>query len=580
MPPNNNVQYLAINDFSPGIVADYRAATGAGAGVPPAILEARKPGEAAYFQSYAIPADQGGGNQAFYTRGFYANDQGHLVPLPVLNPTAFLQLPAFGTDTFVDIAGFTVTPNVNVDDLWTWEHVVVAGAPNHDAMKVFRGTTLIKTHQGPGAVAGPSRGITHVLSRGKRSGFATPGGPELFWEWTSGEPHTDGSVYFYDVFPDPNATNTDTTYEETATIANAAFTLGGQIVGHDGRILRLCEQAHDFGTHKFFSNERVRNTDPPNAVSLTATTTDSIVDPQNPNSFGAWGSLTYGELLLIKQSGGALLVEGDIYAPQITRLPGVQSTGQTVSETASCAAGLVYMTDDGPYLWQGGSQSHRLGYPGGAIQVITANQPASGGSGISCSVQQFNNLVVFSGGVVYDAIHGSWWALQIPYANNSPSISFFGTSTINPGNLYGVTQGAGASGRIEVWQWRPSNYTANVRTTATWLSQPIATGYDTIDITSVEISIGNVTIPPANISISIYFVTIDGTMRFCGTFSPNPASGIPDGTWRFRTPVGVRARNIQPYISCTNTHGDPIVVNEIIIGYTDAGRFGRGNQVS
>lgn len=576
MPSNNDVKYLAIRDFSPGIRADYRINTGIS--LQPAVMPSTKPGEAAFKQTFSIPSDQGGGSADFYTRGYYANDQKNLVPLPYLRGSNPFLMPAFGTDTFQDVAGFVVTPAFvggYTDDFWVWEHVLVAGAPAHDAMKVFRSGTLIKTHTGALTAIGPSRGVTHVLSRGKRTGFATPGGPELFWEWTSGEPHTDGSVMFYDVFPDPSNVALDGTFEETGTINNAALLLGGQILGHDGRILRLCEQNHAFGTHSFFSNERVRNTDPPNSVSLAATTTDSIVDPQTPNIFGAWGSLTYGELLLIKQYGGALLVEGDIYAPQITRLPGVQSTGTQMSETASCAAGLVYMTDDGPYLWQGGSSSQRLGYPAGAIQLITADGPAAGGSGITCSVVVYNNLVIFSGGAVWDSIHGNWWTLQLPYLNIP--LPYFGVSTSAQGTLWGIINGIGTSGRIEIYGWTP-NQLATAQSQGSWLSQPLVTAYDTVDITACEISLGAIPSDFTNVTVGVYFATIDGQMRFCGNFSPNPSH--LDGTWRFRCTVGVRARNIQPYLLITNTQGNLPIVTEITVSYHEAGRFGKGNQTS
>src|SRR5215471_11069999 len=303
MPNNTNKQlhYLAITDFSPGIKADTRVSTIFGSGVEPNATG--QPGEALYTQT--IP-----GFGPAYTQGCYANSEGRLIPLP--GAQALANPIPMGTDTFVDSAGIiaTLANNIPNEDVWVWVHVV-NNTPK-DCMRVYRcpvslvAPTLIKSHIGAGATAGPGRGITRFLSRGQRANFSTPGGPELFWEWTSGEPHTDGSTMFYDVFPDPNATNVDTPdFEETGVINNAAFLLGGQIVPHNGRILRFCEQNHNFGTRKFYSNERVRNTDPPNAVSLTSTTTDSILDPQFPGTYGAWGSLTYGELLIVKQFGGA-----------------------------------------------------------------------------------------------------------------------------------------------------------------------------------------------------------------------------------------------------------------------------------
>jgi len=567
---SDKIEYITINDFSPGVVNDYRVITPSGpigAGHPRPSQEAVKPGMAMSSLRY-------GTNHNIFTKGYYANNNGKLVPLPypisVPNPGLITMVAG---DTYEDTAGFIAVPTqsggIAADDLFQFVHVV--NSTPKDALRVFRNGVNVKTHVGAGATAGPPRGITRFLSRGQRAGFSTPGGPELFYEWTSGEPHTNGSTMFYEVWPDPNAVAVDGTYEETGVVNNATFLLGGQIVGHDGRVLRFCEQNHSMGTHGFFSNERVRNTDPPNSVSLTSTTTDSIVDPQTPNTYGAWGSLTYGELLLIKQFGGAILVEGDIYAPQITRLPGVQSTGSLMSETAWSAQGLVYMTDDGPYVWGGGSNSRRLGWPAGCINVMSSNSMRLGGSGICCSVMPWNNLVIFSGGAVWDSITDAWFCLQ-----DAPLVTSIGYWTPSPtlqSTFYGIDTALDINGKLEFIKYVSD---AGGRSNeGTWISLPIPVAYDTVDIVSVELSLGFLpSTTPSTVTANVSFLDIDGNLVNACNFN---FSNVPQGTnqFRLRMPCGVRASFCLPYLDIINTAGDLPTVNAITIGYREAGSVGQ-----
>jgi hypothetical protein len=580
---NDNIQYLTINDFSPGIRPDFRLTSSSNSQPPYAVSPAIKPGEAAFHLNATLTPNSGGGTQDFFTRGFVSNDQGNLVPGPYLQwDSPATTVPNTVGDTFLDVAGFRVAPILsgtggNYTDAWyVWLHVV--NNTPRDALRFWRlgggtGSVLINTNAGTLAVAGPPRGVTHILSRGRRATFATPAGPELFYEWTSGVPFIDGSVMFYDVHPDPTVPNADNVFQETGVVNNAALLLGGQILAHNGRIIRLCEQQHAFGlpaAAAAWSNERVRNTDPPNSVSLAGTTTDSILDPQNPSIYGAWGSLTYGELLVIKQFGGALLIEGDVYAPQITRLPGVHGTGIHVSEMAQCAAGLVYMTDDGPYLWSGGSTSQRLGYPaGGAILPLFNNYIGQGGSGITCSVQPFNNFVVFSGGAMWDSIHHSWWALEVPYI--TIPIQFFAASQTATAILYGITSAQGNTGKVEIYRWRPTQQSGHLGK-AEWLSQPIPTAYDTIDITSVEVTCSYLPADNTDVTLALYMMTIDNQMQFVANVSPE--SGIGN-VWKFRIPLGIRATHIWPYILLFNNNGNIPIITEIVFGYREAGSVGR-----
>jgi hypothetical protein len=206
---------------------------------------------------------------------------------------------------------------------------------------------------------------------------------------------------------------------------------------------------------------------------------------------------------------------------------------------------------------------------------LTQNVATNGGSGITCSVQAYNNLVIFSGGAVFDSIHQNWWALEVPY--QTVPLTFFKASPTSQAVLYGVTSAIGNSGRIEIYQYRPTQATGHL-SIMEWLSQPIAVSYETVDITSVEISLGAIPADTADVTIAIYLATIDGQMAFVGNFTPSPSNN--DGTWKFRATCGVRARHIQPALFIFNNNGNLPVVDEIVVGYHEAGSIGHQAQVN
>lgn len=538
----NPIQYLRIDDFSPGIVGDSRVAGGTGLEVQ----FARKAGEASVL-SFFQPSN---GFNSSGTLGCIANQYGKLVPLP----GGIVQYSIPITDTFIGAAGIAAAP---VGNPISFIQLTVAGAPAHDTLKIYAGNGLIRTLTGLAVTPQNLRGVSHVWTRGRRSAFDSAGFGVLAYEWTSGEPHTDGSIMFYDVLPDPNNLSSNTPYEETGVINNAAFLLGGQLVAHSGRILRLCETTQAWtAAGNFLSNERVRYTDPPNSVSLTSTTTDSIVDSQYPGGYGAWGSLTFGELLLIKKYGGALLVEGDIYSPQITRLPGVQSTGFTTSEMAWSRQGLVYATDDGYYVWQGGDSAQRLPVPSAMVaRVINVL------SGVNYSMMPYNNWVVTTGGNVFDSVTGSWWKLLSPLT--AGAMAYFTADVNGLSQFWAISDTPNAGGNLEVARF--NNLSINAQQYS-WQSQPLTPVPNQVyDIVSVELELSRVPTSGAN-SCTVSFVNMDRTLDPVIAFNITPSSR-PRGYTRLRAPCGTHSDVIAPYIVMQSFNTLAAELDAIIIGY-------------
>lgn len=546
--PQPNIQYLTINDFRAGIVAGNRS--GATIVSPPGAAQAG-------------------------TVGCIANVQGQLVPLP--SPTLYATITptgAFtGAPTCLGIASsgpvWNTSTNTMGEDLHVWIDGIQTGAPTHDVLEWWvqkPGAAFARIFTLTG-VASPSvntiRGLTHTLTRIASASFGSPGHPTLVMEWTSNGsatvfPNQDGSIFYTGMFPNPAAPNLDTPFLQTSTVNNAAFSLGGPVLAHDGRILKLLENDDQHGANTlFFTNERVRYTDPPNSVDLLSTTTDSILDPQYPGGYGAWGSLSFGELLLIKRYGGAILVEGDIYAPSITRLGGVYSTGNNISETASTIAGLVYVTDDGVYLWNGGSSSQRLNSDG-IFPYTTFYNPNIFNNGVTSSCVSYHDLVIFSGNYVWDPLNQSFW--QLPTIQ---SCSFFAASTFNQNLLFGTRQLANpqdASGKIEIYQWDATVPSVSY----SWISQPmVVSDYQSVDIREVVISFGEIN---AGGTVQVTVKDITGTTLAAESIG-QPTSFQSE--FRVRQPLSAHADIITLTVSVVNPVIAPII-NSIEIGYVPA----------
>lgn len=74
---------------------------------------------------------------------------------------------------------------------------------------------------------------------------------------------------------------------------------------------------------------------------------------ENPVGLGIWCSMNANELFLVKHWGGAVLVRGSLNNPTVIRLPGVESTFGICSHPVVTPMGCVYGTKTGVWVWNG-----------------------------------------------------------------------------------------------------------------------------------------------------------------------------------------------------------------------------------
>lgn len=577
MARNDPIQHVVIDDFRPGIVSSLRTIDDGGyIDLPPGTATEDTVGciANATGQLVALPA---GYNFVTYsppnmaTSGLGANrlsTSGLAVSGPVNSGTF---------PDFVHVLYTCIIPGIpHFFDSFQWDVIKPPGTVVNLASYTGQaGTTVLGTEIPPTLT---KRGATHVFTRTRSSNFSQPGFPCIATEWTgialSGAgPHQDGSFQRYAIYPNPAALTSDTPYTQSGIVDNATFLLGGQLLAHSGRIIRLCENAisHGAGGVTFLTNERVRYTDPPNSRELATTTQDSTLDPQYPGGYGSWGSISFGELLLVKRYGGALLVEGDVYAPQITRLPGVASTGRLMNPASWCAAGLVYAVEnDGAYIWNGGNTSRKINKINDTFYE-GENAGGAGGSGdvppdygVQTDHTSWNNLIVFTSGWSYDAVNDSWWRLQNPHSIGH--IQWLAAGVGYPSNLYTTNAGLNADNKIEVMAFDSSVPGVEY----TWVSQPIPTTTNkTVDVAEVDVSFSNNVFSGTQVTVALG--GLDGTFAVTDTFTVP----IGVGPFRLRKPLSIRCNGLQVYINVVNDTRAP-TLNSIVIGYREAGPLGQG----
>lgn len=210
-------------------------------------------------------------------------------------------------------------------------------------------------------------------------------------------------------------------------------TNGGNILGHQNRLVLLEDSTYTVNGGGIallsLAGEEISYTDPANSNIFPGGAGTSlqrqVFYPENPTGYGAWGSLSASALLLVKRYGGAILVEGDIAAPRVTYLPGVQSTGRVASEAGVTALGVVYASDRaGIWAWNGATGSEKLSmqlddycYRNGSNATIYDND--TGGSQVSglfggptFQALQWGEYILCSADWMYHIATKTWWRLD------------------------------------------------------------------------------------------------------------------------------------------------------------------------
>jgi hypothetical protein len=241
------------------------------------------------------------------------------------------------------------------------------------------------------------------------------------------DPSSNGQVW---VYPNPS---TPTSYTPLGLITGTS-SMSGQIIAHQNRILVLGQYGFSYPAGGGFdTNEDINFTDPPNSTTLGLQQT--VLVAEQPYGYGAMGSVSAGELFLVKKRGGGVVVTGDIFSPNVTYLPGVQPTGGIYGQSGSGMAGLFYCSmNNGAWVWNGGNTSQKVSTQLDDSFFLPPEYAVTGSINYGFYCKCVGDKVYFSNNWVYDVRLGSWWRYYPTLANEGADL--FWVQEVNGPEIY------------------------------------------------------------------------------------------------------------------------------------------------
>ena len=224
------------------------------------------------------------------------------------------------------------------------------------------------------------------------------GGPAV----ASGQP---GQLWLY-----PNPSN-PTIFSALPLIYGSGSTwtsVSGQVVAHQNRIIVFSATEYGWPISTFQTNENINFTDPPNSVMYGNQQT--VLQAEDPYGYGGASSVSAGELFIIKKRGGAAVLTGDIFSPNVTFLPGVQPTGGIYGNAAAGSLGVFYCSyANGAWLWNGGNTAQKISGQLDDNFFLPPEFTTMQSNNYGYFVQCIGDKAYFSNNWIYDMTMRSWW---------------------------------------------------------------------------------------------------------------------------------------------------------------------------
>lgn len=452
MPTSEQIQYTRLNNFTPGIYSDSQSALTTRSATPAPL------GAAQQTNTYRCIGLPGGGlaplpgNTALYTVPNGANDSATVyypTMIAVITPISTPLSPGVQTganpDELIFGLNYVTTAPATKTYVYSLNMPGITGSGTPTATAIYAATS--------GTIL---NGQSHAVTTIHPTDYTQPGNPTFIFDANN------ASLCL--AYPNPSAL---TTY---GTFAWTPFT--GQVLAHQGRMVTLTNSSYSHPGASLTNNEQINFNDPPNSFTDPTHIQHEVFVPETPFGYGAWGSISIGELFLVKHLGGAVYVTGDLANPSITRLPAIQSTGGLISMSISTPVGFMYPTaSSGMYLWNGGSTAQKISQQlDDTFYIIT--QPIRN-SGILVQLEQWQEWVLCSNNWLYDTTTTSWWRLDDPTLTSTGITSllfrYYARSFYDNIMYAAVDNYTNAANPNVIWQYDRNNPAASF----SWQSHPI-----------------------------------------------------------------------------------------------------------
>ena len=362
-----------------------------------------------------------------------------------------------------------------------------------------------------------------------------------------------GSVFLY---PDP--TN-PTAYGVFDMIYGQ--TIAGQVIVHQNRIIVLQGVDYDWPAGSGINiNEQINFTDPPNSASLGIQQT--VLAAEEPYGYGCGGSISAGELFLVKKRGGGIVVTGDIFSPNVTILPGVTPTGGYYGSASSGKDGFFYCSyENGAWIWNGGNTAVKCSPQLDDQFFVPPEIPSMPSNNYGWYVQCIGDKVYFSNNYIYDTRSHSWWKYYPD--NDQGGTSMFWIQPVEGQNIYMAPLGVSSSTPNFLFKLDMTI----AAETYQWTSTPLRLGGDALQDRVVDIReiVVRASCPSDN-NASLQVAILDQGATVWG---PETMTGTIDGgpqIVRFNAAaLGTQEPQIQ--VQCTTAGDDNIVIHSISLKY-------------
>lgn len=401
MPPQqDNLQYIQIKDFRPGI------SDNPGANYPP------------------------GAAQRDLTYKCIANRAGALVPLP--DSQGISGIPPHEASVAAIVGLYLPPIQVTSTDapearfppheILVGSEIVFSGQRFHRLRRYRRSPagnpvdTLESRVAADATAPAPTpggfnpNGMSFGTVRSHRSDPLNPGVPVVIARWSAGP--TFGYVA---EFPDDLTTGSSTPFH--------IFDDNAWIVGvtcHQGRVVMERLVAYNHGPNsQAIMGENLLWTAVNDVTVANLSTPDQVFVPENPSGYSFLFSMTANELFGVKQASGGVYASGDLNTPTVVTLPLV--TGSDLQQTpTSSDIGLIYGSrSSGVWVWSHGDTSSLIS-PQMEPLFWTLEEPASGTSGqddfgnVAYQFARSDDWVLCPNNFLYDTTLKSWWRLENP----------------------------------------------------------------------------------------------------------------------------------------------------------------------
>lgn len=347
-------------------------------------------------------------------------------------------------------------------------------------------------------------------------------------------------------------------------VMGSSFT--GQVICYGSRVIVLVADVYPHPTGTDLStNENINFTDPP--LSAEYGSQGDVLTAEAPWGYGAWGTISVGELLLLKKYGGGIIVYGDIDSvSSVISMPGVQSVGDFVGKAAPGPLGLVYCSEQrGAWVWNGGNTSQKISNQlrDGFYDATTVTGMA--GNNYGFCVSHWQDWILFSNNYLYNLDTQSWWQIYPGDGNGSADVTGHTMWWWNEGRfgntMYAAPLRFGTSTGLNKNWW----YKFDSEVPAPhyqWTSLPIhvdAHADRRIDVRQCILRLSD----PSSSGTATMTLTIGG-------FAETTTTEITNEPQEFRFNVGAGARGIQDIVIQVNAdnagHSAPIL-HSIDLGY-------------